>query len=63
MEITISDVQNQTTLFLIILGTGYGWANFHRSSMSILSPYLIDNLDLSIEQVGFLVKEERREND
>lgn len=41
-------------LFLILVGTAYGMANFHRTSMSILSPYLIDNMGLDTAQVGLL---------
>ena len=40
--------------FLFIIGSGYGLANFHRSSMAVLSPYLASELGITSSQLGTL---------
>lgn len=44
----------QALVALIFVSLGYGFANFHRNSMAILSPYLASSYDLSTYQLGIL---------
>ena len=39
---------------LVVVAMGYFWTNFHRQSMAVLAPYLIEEMGITTSQVGTL---------